>query len=73
MEALPTIDAERCTGCECCVLCCPTQALAMVEGKAVLVHPDRCDFDGRCESVCPVDAVELPYRIVLAQPAEGAP
>jgi len=66
MKPLPTIDTDLCTGCECCVLCCPTHALAMQDGKAVLAHPEWCDYDGRCENVCPVGAVELPYEIVFA-------
>ncbi len=65
MRLLPTVDNELCTGCECCVLCCPTHALEILDGKAIVVHPELCDYDGRCEEVCPVGAVELPYEIVI--------
>jgi NAD-dependent dihydropyrimidine dehydrogenase PreA subunit len=43
----------------------------MLDGKAVIAHPELCDYDGRCEDVCPVGAVELPYEIVFAAPIDG--
>ena len=72
MHLLPIIHLERCVGCECCVLCCPTQALAMRGGKVFLAHPERCDYEARCEDVCPVGAIELPYHIVLGTPGESS-
>ncbi len=44
---------------------CPTGALALAEGKAVMAHPELCIYDGECEPVCPVAAIQLPYVIVL--------
>lgn len=72
MHLLPIIHHELCIGCECCVVCCPTQALGTREGKAVLLYPERCDYEARCEEVCPVGAVELPYRIVLGESEEAS-
>jgi len=63
---LPEIDTDTCTGCGDCVAVCPTGALAMVEGKAVMAHPDLCIYDGECEPVCIVGAIQIPYMIVLA-------
>lgn len=65
-QVLPEIDPALCTGCGDCVAACVPAALALVDGKAVLAHPDRCQYDGACEPICPVDAIQLPYAIVLA-------
>jgi len=62
---LPEIDNDACTGCGDCVAVCPTGALALVRGKAVMVHPALCIYDGECEPVCAVAAIQLPYLIVL--------
>ncbi len=65
-EILPEIDPILCTGCGDCVTACKPAALAMVEGKAILAHPDRCQYDGACEPICPVGAIQLPYMVILA-------
>ncbi|MEI6386676.1 MAG: 4Fe-4S binding protein [Spirochaetota bacterium] len=47
---LVLIDAETCTGCEACVLVCPSQAIIMGEGIAL-----KCDFCGgapECVKAC---------------------
>ena len=62
---LPEIDNDACTGCGICVTVCPTGALAIVEGKAVMAHPALCIYDGECEPVCTVGAIQIPYLIVL--------
>ena len=62
---LPEIDEDACTGCGDCVTVCPTDALALAGGKAVMAHPELCIYDGECEPVCPVAAIQLPYVIVL--------
>ncbi len=70
MKLLPIIHPELCTGCECCVLCCPTHALELVDGKATLARPELCDYEALCEDVCMAGAIELPYRIVLGTAGE---
>lgn len=62
---LPWIDEQLCTGYGDCVAACPTGALGMVNDRAVLVQPDACLYCAQCEMVCPVDAITLPYQIVL--------
>lgn len=64
-KPLPEIDVTACTGCGDCVAACPTGALAMAGGKAVMAQPDLCIYDGACEPICPVAAIQLPYVIVL--------
>lgn len=63
---LPRIVAALCSGCGRCVEICPTQALGQVNGKAVLICPDRCTYCALCEDLCPDSAIALPFLIVFA-------
>ena len=47
-----TIDQDTCIGCSHCMKACPTEALRLRNGKAVLT-PDRCIDCGNCFKVCP--------------------
>ncbi len=67
---LPQIDVTLCNGCGLCVPRCQSKALGMVNGKATLVEPMRCNYDAACEQACPVEAIALPYQIVFAPPPE---
>ena len=62
---LPQIDKELCTGCGDCIVTCPTDALDLVSGTAVLTNPSACNYSAACEAICPVNAIALPYQIVL--------
>lgn len=59
----PVIDSTRCIGCMVCVGQCPTGALGSLNHQAVLVNPDNCIYCSTCETICPQDAVALPYLI----------
>ena len=61
----PEIDLALCDGCGKCIPACGPSALALAEGKAVLLHPERCEYDGGCEPACPQGAIDLPYSIVF--------
>ena len=50
------IDIEKCDGCASCVEVCPSEAIAVVEGKAV-INQDECADCGACESECPTSAI----------------
>ena len=63
----PEIDPALCDGCGQCVPACTPGALAIMEGKAMLALPERCEYDGKCEPACPRDAIRLPYLIVFRQ------
>jgi nitroreductase/NAD-dependent dihydropyrimidine dehydrogenase PreA subunit len=52
------IDPERCIGCGECVRVCPSQTIAMRNGKAV-VTGERSLGCGHCAAVCPVEAVRV--------------
>jgi ferredoxin len=64
----PEIDADRCNGCGECVARCSTQAAGLVDGKAVIVHPEKCDYCTECEALCSAGAIRCPYEIVMADP-----
>ncbi|MBN1887164.1 MAG: 4Fe-4S binding protein [Thermoflexales bacterium] len=63
---LPLIDVVLCDGCGLCVTRCANQALGMVDGKAAVIDPERCNYDAACEAVCPTSAIALPYQVVFA-------
>jgi MinD superfamily P-loop ATPase len=65
IDCLPTIETERCTGCGDCVESCHTGAVALVDGKAVLVMPWACDYCSLCEGICPEGAILCPFEIVV--------
>jgi electron transport complex protein RnfB len=62
----PQIDKELCTGCGDCIATCSPGALDLVDDSAVLKEPDVCNYCGECEAICPVEALALPYQILLA-------
>lgn len=52
------IDKELCIGCTHCMKVCPTQALRVTAGKAVLLD-NRCVDCGECFRACPVSAIRI--------------
>jgi thioredoxin reductase/NAD-dependent dihydropyrimidine dehydrogenase PreA subunit len=65
----PHIDVSRCIGCGACTDVCPEgEVLAVVAGKAAIVHPEKCIGHGLCADACPVGAIE----IVMASPSISA-
>lgn len=61
----PQIDNELCTGCGDCIAVCPTAALGLVNDLAVIEEPAACNYCGACEIICLVDAIALPFQIIL--------
>lgn len=73
------LDAERCKGCTNCIKRCPTEAIRVREGKAVIIE-ERCIDCGECIRVCPNSAKtafsdglpmlsDYEYRIALPAPS----
>jgi ferredoxin len=52
------VDVKKCTGCESCIEECPSEAIKMVNGKAV-IDPDNCIDCGVCIDACPVEAISI--------------
>ena len=46
------LDRDKCTGCTTCLRHCPTEAIRIKDGHAV-INPDRCIDCGECIRVCP--------------------
>ena len=56
----PVINASLCIGCGSCVDSCPeTGTLELINGKAILAHPERCTGHAKCSEVCPTSAITL--------------
>lgn len=68
-QPLPLIDLQRCTGCGFCEALCPTAAVEVVAGQAVIVRPSDCTFCEICETYCPEGAIGRPFRVVFATAA----
>ncbi len=60
------IDSEKCIGCGACADACHEGAIAMVDGKAVLMRDDYCDGFGDCLPTCPTDAISFTVREAAA-------
>ena len=56
------IDQEKCNGCGLCVGACHEGAIALVNGKATLMHKHYCDGLGDCLPSCPVNAISFEVR-----------
>ena len=65
MNSVPQIRIELCTGCGVCVEKCPTGAVGLRDGKAVMLNPEDCIYCTSCESICPAGAVSCPFDIIL--------
>jgi thioredoxin reductase (NADPH) len=62
----PVINASLCVGCGTCISACPEdEALELVNGKALLTHPEKCTGHAKCADVCPTQALALAYGGVL--------
>jgi ferredoxin len=62
---IPNIDIDRCTGCGLCVLACPSNALMMKDGVAIVGNPNACTYAGHCERICPEQAISRPFQIIF--------
>jgi len=54
-HALKVVD-ELCIGCTHCMTACPTQAIRVRDGKAIIIE-ERCVDCGNCCKACPVSAI----------------
>ena len=55
-----SLDVKRCTGCTTCLKHCPTEAIRIKDGHAV-INPERCIDCGICIKICPNKAKKATY------------
>ncbi|MDD3429827.1 MAG: 4Fe-4S binding protein [Oscillospiraceae bacterium] len=60
------IDTDKCDGCGLCAHACHEDAIAIQNGKAVLIRDDYCDGLGNCLPVCPKGAIGFEEREAAA-------
>lgn len=51
------VDIEKCDGCESCVESCPSEAIHMEDGHAV-VKQEECIDCNACEDACTTGAIK---------------
>ncbi len=54
------LDSEKCKGCVACMKRCPTEAIRVRNGKAI-IHYERCIGCGECIRMCPHNAKKATY------------
>jgi thioredoxin reductase (NADPH) len=68
----PYIDSSQCIGCAACTTVCPEgDVLAMLGGRAFLIHEEKCIGHERCVAACPVGAITMVST--SAKASEGTP
>lgn len=55
-----SLEFDKCTGCTTCMKHCPTEAIRVHEGRAV-IDPNRCIDCGECIRNCPNHAKKADY------------
>ena len=58
---IPIVDVEYCTGCGACVEACGPRCLEIINGIAVLTHPDKCGSEEHCIEPCPEGCIRMEW------------
>ena len=57
-----SINDDRCTGCDACVMVCPTDVLELRHNKSRVVRFEDCIQCEQCVHVCPTTALVMHYE-----------
>lgn len=68
---VPVIDPGRCTGCNRCVEACGPKSLELVDGIAVLAHPDTCGSEEHCIAPCQEGAIHMAWLPINGELSVG--
>jgi len=63
LQAIPTIDLQKCTGCMICAAVCPQHAIDGKDTWPTIPDVKLCTFCGKCEDLCPSGAIQVPFVI----------
>lgn len=62
----PTIDHDKCTGCESCIKKCSHSVFEKIDGKVMVVKAFNCVVGCTgCDPLCPEGAISHPPREYL--------
>jgi NAD-dependent dihydropyrimidine dehydrogenase PreA subunit len=62
----PTVDLDKCIGCELCYVTCGRGVYQMAERKSVVANPFSCMVGcSTCGVVCPTQAITFPGRDLI--------
>lgn len=64
-----SLDVEKCKGCTACLKRCPTEAIRIRDGRAV-INADLCIDCGECIRVCPYKAKRATFDLLDDIPKE---
>jgi NAD-dependent dihydropyrimidine dehydrogenase PreA subunit len=55
------VDAPACTGCQLCVIVCPSECFGMEwkTNKAIVIDEVSCILCMNCEDICPPDCIRI--------------
>lgn len=59
MAFIPTVDKEKCNGCEDCLEVCTAEVFEMQNDKAFPVNIDECQGCESCIEVCRENAITV--------------
>jgi thioredoxin reductase/ferredoxin len=57
-----SVNDDRCTGCDACVLVCPTDVLELKSNKSRVIRFGDCIQCEQCANVCPTSALVMHYE-----------
>ena len=59
MAFIPTVEKEKCNGCEDCLEVCTADVFEMRDGKAFPSNADACQGCESCIEACREDAIKV--------------